>query len=135
MNRDEEAISRDFSAYVQAFQTLIPGAVLPHCHVPCVFIASRGMRIMASAAEVETFFAGVIEGLRARGYARSAIASLAVRRMTDHAALVSVSRVRYRADGQELERLGETYTLLRSEDGWKIAAALVHDTDTALQPD
>ena len=47
--------------------------------------------------------------------------------------LVSVSRVRYATDGRELERLGETYTLHRTEGGWKIAVAMIHDPDTILR--
>ena len=134
MMRQEETISRTFSAYVQAFQTLDPRAVLPYCHVPCVFISAQGVRAMTTAAEVEAFFDQVVQGLKSRAYARSALSEFHVRQMSESAALVSVGRVRYRTDGQELERLGETYTLLRTNSGWKIAAALVHDTDTVLHP-
>lgn len=28
---------RTFTAYVQAFQTLNPQAIVPYCHVPCMF--------------------------------------------------------------------------------------------------
>ena len=132
MTRDDEKISRRFSEYVAAFQTLDPGAPLPFCHVPCVFMSAQGMRVMASSSEIEVFFAQVMQGLRARNYARSSLRGVHVMQMSDGAALVSVSRVRYRADGGELERLGETYTLLKTADEWKIAAALVHDVDTAL---
>jgi hypothetical protein len=53
--------------------------------------------------------------------------------MSEHTAFVSVSRVRYKSDGQELEQLGETYTLRRTDDGWKIAVAMIHDPDTVLR--
>jgi hypothetical protein len=40
--------------------------------------------------------------------------------------------VRYNTDGQELERLGETYTLRRTEDGWKIVVAMMHNPEAVL---
>jgi len=133
MDRDEAAIARTFSDYVQAFHTLRAGAVLPYWHVPCLFISDRGMRIMTTEAEVEGFFTQLIEALKGRAYARSVLTSLSVNQMSERTALISVSRVRYRTDGQVLERLGETYTLRRTDDGWKIAAALVHDHDAAVR--
>src|SRR5262245_48012836 len=108
MKRAEETISRRFSEYVAAFQTLDPRAALPFLHVPCVFMSAQGMRVMASSSDIETFFGQVMQGLRARDYARSSLIGLHVRQMSDGAALVSAGRVRYRADGEELERLGET---------------------------
>jgi hypothetical protein len=58
------------------------------------------------------------EGLKAHSYARSELTDL---------------RVRYTSDGQELERLVETYTLQRAEDGWKIVVAMIHDPDTLFR--
>ena len=129
MTRDEAAISRTFSDYAQAFQTLRTDAILPYCHVPCVFISAQGMRVLATAPEVEAFFTQVIQALKARAYERSVLTSLGVRQMSERTAMVSVSRVRYRTDGEELERVGETYTLVKTGDDWKIAAALVHDPE------
>jgi ketosteroid isomerase-like protein len=131
--RDERAITETFTRYVQAFQTLNPQAVLPYCHVPCLLISPQGVRLMETPAEVEALFARMIEGLQSRRYARSEVTDLHVSQMSEHIAFVSVSRVRYNTDGQELERLGETYTLRKTDDGWKIAVATVHDPDTLIR--
>jgi len=64
---------------------------------------------------------------------RSEFMDLHVKQMSGNTALVSVSRVRYATDGRELERLGKTYTLRRTEGGWKIAVAMIHDPDTILR--
>jgi ketosteroid isomerase-like protein len=56
-----------------------------------------------------------------------------VKQMGEDIALLSVNRVRYRTDGQELERLGETYTFRKTADGWKIVVATMHDPDTVLR--
>jgi ketosteroid isomerase-like protein len=131
--RDEEAITQAFTNYIQAFQTLDPHATIPYFHVPCMFIPPQGVRVLATAAEVEALFTQVMEDLKSRSYARSALLNLHVNQMSDNTALVTVSRARYATDGRELERFGETYTLRRIEGGWKIAVAMIHDPDIVLR--
>src|SRR5262245_21694378 len=133
MAREEEAITQTFNKYIQMFQTLDPHATLPYFHVPCMFIPPQGVRVLATAADVEALLIQVMESLKARGYARSALMELRVKTMSGNTALVSVSRVRYSTDGRELERLGETYTLRKTEGGWKIAVAMIHDPDSVLR--
>jgi ketosteroid isomerase-like protein len=133
MAREEEAITQTFSNYIQMFQTLDPNAALPYFHVPCMFIPPQGVRVLATAADVESLLIQVMEGLKARSYARSALMDLHIKQMSGSTALVSVSRVRYATDGRELERLGETYTLRKTEGGWKIAVAMIHDPDTVVR--
>ena len=133
MAQDEAEITQTFTNYVQTFQTLAPHATLPYFHVPCMFIPPQGVRVLATAADVEALLTQVMEGLKARSYARSEVMDLHVKQMNGNTALVSVSRVRYATDGRELERLGETYTLRRTEGGWKIAVAMIHDPDTILR--
>jgi ketosteroid isomerase-like protein len=133
MAREEEAITQTFTHYIQTFQRLDPHATLPYFHVPCMFIPAQGVRVLATAADVEALLAQVMEGLKARSYARSELMDFHVKQMSGNTALVSVSRVRYATDGRELERLGETYTLRKTEDGWKIAVAMIHDPDTVLR--
>ena len=115
MARDEEAITQTFTNYIQTFQTSDPHTTLPYFHVPCMFIPPQGVHALATAADVEALLTQVMEGLKARSYARSELMDLHVKQMSGNIALVSVSRVRYTTDGEELERLGETYTLRRTE--------------------
>ena len=133
MARDTAAITQTFTNSIQTFQMLDPHTTLPYCHVPCMFLVPQGVRVMATAAEVAALFAQVMEGLKARSYARSELTDLHVHQMSENTAFVSVRRVRYKTDGQKLERLGETYTLRKTEDGWKIAVAMMHDPDTLLR--
>ena len=130
---EEEAITRTFNNYLHAFQTLDPHATLSYFHLPCMFIPPQGVIVLLSAPEVEALLTQVLEGLKARGYARSELLDLHVNQMSGNTALVTVSRVRYATDGRELERFGETYTLRRIEDGWKIAVAMIHDSDVVLR--
>jgi ketosteroid isomerase-like protein len=133
MAREEEAITQTFNNYLQAFQGLDSHATMPYFHVPCMFIPPQGVRVMATASDVEALLTQIMEGLKARSYARSALMDLHVKQMSGNTALVSVSRVRYATDGRELERLGETYTLRKAEGGWKIAVAMIHDPETIIR--
>jgi ketosteroid isomerase-like protein len=133
MAREEKAITQTFTNYVQTFQRLDPHATLSYFHIPCMFIPPRGVPVLATPADVEALLTQVMEGLKARNYARSELTELHAHQMSENTALVSVSRVRYTTDGEELERLGETYTLRRTEGAWKIAVAMIHDPDTTLR--
>jgi hypothetical protein len=68
-----------------------------------------------------------MDGLKARGFARSEITEMRAHRLSEKLAVVSVRRIRYKIDGGELERLGETYTFRQVDNLWKIAAAIVHE--------
>lgn len=132
MTSEGDALVQAFIDYVQAFQTLDPAAVVAYCDVPCVMITRETTLVMATPAATEALFARLMDGLRARGYARSELTDLRVKQVADGLAFVSVSRARYRTDGTEMERLGETYTLRLTGQGWKIAAAVVHAPGLAL---
>jgi hypothetical protein len=71
--RDIESITQTFADYVQTFQTLDPRTTLPYFHVPCMFIPPQGVRVLATAADVEALLIQIMEGLKARGYARSEV--------------------------------------------------------------
>jgi hypothetical protein len=62
MAREEEAITQTFTNYLQTFQRLDPHATLPYFHVPCMFIPPQGVRVLATAADVEALLTQVMEG-------------------------------------------------------------------------
>jgi hypothetical protein len=82
MAREEEAITQTFNNYIQTFQTLDPHATLPYFHVPCLFIPPQGVRVLATAADVEAFLTQVMEDLKARSYVRSELTKLQVKQMS-----------------------------------------------------
>jgi ketosteroid isomerase-like protein len=132
MAGDEKIVAQTFTDYVQAFQTLKPHAVLSYCDVPCVFISAQGVVVMTNPTEIETLVGRMMAGLKARGYGWSELTSLQVSQMSETIAFVSVSRIRYKTDKQELERLGETYTFRKRDDAWRIAVATTHDADSCI---
>ena len=132
MKEGNEEIAKTFRDYAQAFQRLQPSAAAAYCQTPCLFISAAGVRLMASTKDAEDFIDQLMASLKTRAYSRSKIIDMKVNRMTENLALVSVQRVRYRADGSELERVGESYTMRKADGAWKIAAAMAHEPDAIL---
>jgi hypothetical protein len=133
MARDADTVLQVFNEYVQAFQTLRTQAVVSFIHLPCMLIAPQGVAVMSSTAEVESLLAKMMEGLKARGYARSELTDVEAISLSENSVLVSVNRARYKKDGSQLERVGETYTFRKIDNGWKIVTATVHDPDVILR--
>ena len=133
MAGDEQMVTQVFRDYVESFRSLKPDGVVPYCDVPCLFISAQGTRMMKDTGEVTAFIAQLMEGLKARGFARSDLAELKVNQMSAHIVVVSVKRIRYKTEGQELERLGETYVFRKNAESWKIATAMTHDADRVLR--
>ena len=50
-----------------------------------------------------------------------------VKSLSSSAALVGGVAVRYKTDGQQLERVGSTYVLHKTGSVWKFAALIMHD--------
>jgi hypothetical protein len=132
MKNEEQAITQTFTNYIDSFQTLQTKNVLRFCDTLRLIISPQGLRTMTAPKEVEELIGQLMASLKARDFSRSEITNMRVSQMSDDIAFVSVSRVRYKTDGKELERLGETYTLQKMEAAWKIVTAIIHDADVIL---
>ena len=77
-------------------------------------------------SEIEAFFGEVIRDLRARGYAYSTRSELHVKLLDQSTALASAVFVRHKTDGSELETIGVTYVLRKTEGEWKISVVIRH---------
>jgi len=117
-------ITQAFERYVDTFQSLDPKATRRHVHVPAVVLDTRGPIVLSTEADAEAFLTRVMRDLAARGYTRSEITESYVHVLGETTALVSVNRIRYASAGREMDRLGETYTLLKTGDDWKIVVAV-----------
>ena len=68
-----------------------------------------------------------MEGLRAKGFGRSELELGYVKSLSSSAALIGGVAVRYKTDGQQMERVGITYVLHETARGWKFATVILHD--------
>ena len=127
---DKAAVTGLLNDYFRAFGKLDVQAILPYYLEPSVLITARGVAAMPTHAAMAAAFTPLMEGLRARGYARSELTTLHMKRLSATATLVSGVAVCYKADGQELERTGVTYVLHKTDNGWKIAVTVGHDAES-----
>ncbi|HET7479943.1 MAG TPA: nuclear transport factor 2 family protein [Rubrobacteraceae bacterium] len=130
---DRTAVTQVLTDYYNAFGTLDVQRILSYYHEPCMLVSPQGVAALPSRAAMAAAFTPIMEGLRARGYSRSESSMLHVKELSATAALASGIAVRYRADGQELERIGVSYLLHKTDDRWKIAVTVVHDTDNVVR--
>jgi hypothetical protein len=132
MTGDKELIVQTLKNIFESFQTLNPRAMVPYYHTPCLSIASEGVSVMATSADVEARFARVMERLKAQGYARSDFSDVRVTLLSDNIALLSVKGARYKTGGELLEPLGVTYTLRKNDAVWKVVVLIRHDPDAIV---
>ena len=124
---NEDAALRTLADYYQAFSTLEVQAVSPYFHEPSMLISPQGVFSTPTFAAVASLFRHVMEGLRARAFGRSELTVQSVKSLSASQTLVTGMAIRYKRDGQELERAGVTYILHKAEGGWKIAVIVMHD--------
>ena len=124
---DEATVNRMLDEYYAAFSTLNIQAILPYFHQPALLIGPPGVIALPTPAAVLPIFNPVMQNLRARGYGRSELSLLKVKLLSAKSALATGRAVRYKSDGQELERVGLTYMLHKTDDAWKFAVMVLHD--------
>ena len=124
---DEAAVNRMLDEYYAAFSTLNIQAILPYFHQPALLIGPPGVIALSTPAAVLPILTPVMQSLRARGYGRSELDQRKIKLLSAKSALASGIAVRYKSDGQELERVGLTYMLHKADDAWKFAVMVLHD--------
>ena len=131
---DKVAVTRVLTDYYSAVSTLDVQAIPPYFHEPSVLIIPGwGVIATPTHAAITATFTAFKEALQARGFARSELTSLHVKRLSATTMLAGGIAVRYKADGQELDRAGVTYLLHKTDSTWKIAVVVVHDVDSVLR--
>lgn len=124
---NQRAVIRTLLGYYAAFNTLEVPAILPYFHEPSLLLGPQGAFAAATHDSLATALTTVIDSLRARGFGRSELRVGHVESLSASANLVTGVAVRYRVDGQELERVGVTYVLYNAAGHWKIAVLIAHD--------
>jgi len=131
---DKAAATRVLTDYYRAFSRRGVQAILPYFQEPSLLIVPVGGVIATPThAAITAVFTAFLEALQARGFARSELTNLNLKRLSATTLLAGGIAVRYKADGQELDRAGVTYLLHKTDSAWKIAVVVVHDADNLLR--
>jgi hypothetical protein len=128
---DETAVRKTLSEYYCAFSTLNVRAILPYLNQPALLVGPLGVIPLPTPSAVEPIFGPVMESLRSRGYARSELGSQETRILSGQSALATGIAIRYRSDGEELERAGITYLLRKTDGAWRFVVMVLHGAPTA----
>ena len=122
-----EVVNQVIADYYRDFSTLNVQMILPYFNEPSLLVGPQGVIPIPDHAALVAVFGPVMEGLRAKGYGRSEFEAGYVKSLSSSAALIGGVVVRYKTDGQELERAGITYLLHKTESDWKFATVILHD--------
>jgi ketosteroid isomerase-like protein len=128
---DETAVRQMLDEYYRAFSTLSIQAILPYLNEPALLIGPLGVIPLPTPSAIEPIFGPVMESLRTRGYGRSELGSQETRMLGAHSAFATGIAIRYKSDGEEMERAGITYLLRKTNDTWRIAVMVLHGAPTA----
>jgi hypothetical protein len=115
-----------FHAYMQAVETLDPEIGLPFYHLPSIFIAPHGVFPVPDTHTARALLSQFMGQLRSQSYRRTEVVGLTVRSLSPDVASCAGTSVRFNASGEEIARVGFTYTM-RNAGSWKIIVAAVHD--------
>jgi ketosteroid isomerase-like protein len=125
---EKTAVDHALRDYNDAFGRGDLSAIGQHCNVPFVSIFPEGVgvKVLATMSEIEAGYGGYLKGLRERGYSHSIPSELHVKLLDQITALASGVFVRQKTDGSELETIGGTYVLRKTEGEWKISVVIRH---------
>jgi ketosteroid isomerase-like protein len=132
---NQQAVIRTLLDYYEAFNTLDVPTVLPYFHEPSLLIGPQGAFAAPMHDTLAPVLAMVVDSLRVRGFGRSELSIRNVEPLSGNTNLVTGVAIRYKVDGQELERVGVTYVLQSVDSRWRIAVLIVHDAHEVARTD
>jgi len=132
---DNAAVTKVLTDYYRAFSTLDAQAVLPYFHEPSQLVSPAGVVPTPTRGAVAAAFQPVMDALRARGFIKSELVDLHLKRLSATTVIAGGVAVRRKTDGQELDRAGVVYLLQRTSAGWQFATVAIHDAEDALRPE
>ena len=120
-----------FAGYLDAFTSLARGArtdseaLLAFYGVPLVMLSEERCSALMDRSAVIGAVQTLVAGLRRVDYAGSIVHRLDVRPLNARAAIINGIFSRYDREGGELERLGATYLVAKTDDGWRFTSIVV----------
>lgn len=132
---EKSAVAQALNEYYRAFSNMDVERAVSYYDAPVTFITVGSIVTAATRPEGEARLTALYKDLRPRGFARSELTGLSIKQLSAGLAVASGVAVRYKLDGNELNRIGVTYVLRKTTQGWKLAVLVSHDPGTALRLD
>ena len=125
--RDDTEVQPFLDRYARALIAGDAATIAQMWETPALVVADQSVKVVASGAEVETFFTGAAEQYTARGITATRADIVWFDQATDRAVLVQVRWPHLDKEGKELGEEVTTYTLRRADSGdFKIRAVVMH---------
>ncbi|HBN16285.1 MAG: hypothetical protein CMQ46_03390 [Gammaproteobacteria bacterium] len=119
-----ETFSRlDFDAWLALFTT------------PRTIISKGNVFSSTSAEETRNKMMPVFDSLHQRGFAHTRLDKCHIKLLGDTNAMASTVWTRLDGNGDVIETLGATYTLVLADGAWKVAVVMSHRADVMAIPD
>ena len=137
----KDSLIQTFFAYSRTFEDIVKNddakPIVKFIYTPAILM-DRGTPtyLLAAEADVIQAFSSLIAQLKEAGFHHSKLNSYSAT-ILDEAngvGLISGTATRYKdaAESEILETFGFTYTLKKTDAGWKIIFGIIHDTATAI---
>src|SRR5690348_4484468 len=107
--KQEEAERQAIADYYQVFSTLDIHAILPYFSEPALFMGPPGVFPVPDHAALTAILTPLIADLKSKDYGRSELEMQEVRSLGTSTACITGIALRYKADGNILERVPLTY--------------------------
>ena len=132
---EQEAIHKVLGGYYDAFGRDSAAASASFYGEPTLIIRPNDVVLLTTRADVEAFFDKFVAGLKSSGYSHSKLGDHRVKLLNSTTALYSTVVIRMKTDGTEMQRLGFTYLLHKSNAGWRIHEIIATDLDKLIRAD
>jgi len=128
-------IKQLFQAIGETFSNLDFDAWLSHFTTPRTIISKGNVFSSASTEETRNMMMPVFQSLRQRGFTHTRLDKCHIKLLGDTNAMASTVWTRLDGNGDVIETLGATYTLVLADDAWKVAVVMSHRADVMAIPD
>ncbi len=115
--------------YCRAFRPHNMPAMADFFNVPVTMISGGRANTLSTEEQLTNSLQIVMNGLVTQGFDHSEIDEVHIHPLSAKTALLSAIFSRLKTDGSLLQKIGATYTVIDSGEGYKIATLVAHDTD------
>ena len=129
---EEQHVRAVIEGIGETFSELDVDAWLSHFNPEHTFVYHGTVFVAKSLADTKNAFASEVRRLKEIGFRHSALDLCNVRLIEPKLAIASTRWRRLGKDDEVLEKLGITYTLLKTPSGWKVVVVIAHDEGVIL---
>lgn len=125
----QDEIRQLMHAVGEAFSNLDFDAWLVHFCVPRTVISKGVVFSSSSYEDTRSMMLPVLDSLRKRGFSHTRLDNCRIKLLGDTSAMASTVWTRLDRNGNVIETLGATYTLVSAGGSWKVAVVMSHSAE------